>query len=474
MTRSLRTSLLLGTGLPTILVLAAAGAGIHLLVAKDLRTQFDEILLSKARLLASTVEQDMWTVELEFDDLEMGEFLSPRGPGFLQLWQSQDSTLYRSPSLGEMDLPFPPTTSEEPRFRYFDLPGGLHGRGVCLVFTPRWDRESFGRSTIGTREFRVTLILARSTELMDRMLARLGLYLTVLLLLALSILSASLVTAIGLSLKPVNRLAADIERLGEDDLTVRLESGRLPAEIHPVVDRMNDFLDRLTRAFAREKAFSADVAHELRTPLAGLQSLLEVSLARSRSADEYEATLKECLQISGHLQTLVRTLLSLARMEAGHIELDLQTVALDDVIRSAWRRFQDRAQARGLSIKWDLAAARPISTDPALLEAAVGNVLDNAVSHVNSGGALRICTREEAGTVILRVSNTGCAIDQTEAEELRDRFRRGDRARSETGMHHGLGLSVIREVMRVFGGEVRIRAERGGRYEITLTLPTPS
>jgi signal transduction histidine kinase len=194
--------------------------------------------------------------------------------------------------------------------------------------------------------------------------------------------------------------------------------------------RLNDLLDRLERAFARERAFSADVAHELRTPLAGLQSVLEVSLARLRSTEEYEATLEECLHISGHLRTLIGNLLSLARIESGTLKLDSRTVTLNTLLRSNWEHFAERAEARNLSLEWELTPESNLTTDP-----------------------------------------TGCELTQEKAEELRDRFRRGDAARSATGTHCGLGLALVQETLRALGGDVRIQAEPGGRYEITLTLP---
>jgi two-component system sensor histidine kinase QseC len=475
MSSSLRTSLLLRTGVATAIVFVVAGTILYMLVGSDLQTQFDHALISKARLLASTVEQTPLGVEIEFAELEMGEFLSPTGPGFLQLWRNDGAVLYRSASLNGSDLPQVAASLDEPVFQSMDLPGDLSCRAVCLTFTPRleedWIEQIYNPGVQEMRDSHITLVLARTTQFTDRVLARFRLLLVVLLFATLIVVSGSLAWAVKSGLKPTERLAAEINRIGEQDLSMRLADEVVPEEIRPVVVRLNDLLDRLERAFARERAFSADVAHELRTPLAGLQSVLEVSLARLRSTEEYEATLEECLHISGHLRTLIGNLLSLARIESGTLKLDSRTVTLNTLLRSNWEHFAERAEARNLSLEWELTPESNLTTDPTLLDAAIRNVLDNAVGYADKGGTLTITTTRAAGVASVRVTNTGCELTQEKAEELRDRFRRGDAARSATGTHCGLGLALVQETLRALGGDVRIQAEPGGRYEITLTLP---
>jgi two-component system sensor histidine kinase SenX3 len=168
---------------------------------------------------------------------------------------------------------------------------------------------------------------------------------------------------------------------------------------------------------------------------------------------------------------LVRNLLSLARIESGSVELDPRTISLNEALQSTWDHFQDRAAGRGLSVAWQLAQDSDLTTDPTLLDAALRNILDNAVSYADEGGSVTISTLRDADTMTLRVGNSGCAVTQSQAEELCDRFRRGDPARSATGTHCGLGLFLVRQITKILGGSLRIQAEPGGQYEIALALP---
>ena len=138
-------------------------------IRASVRRQVDEELNTKARLLASTVEQTVMGVELDFPDLDMGEFQSPAGPGFLQLWDGDGALLYRSPSLAGADLPAGPAVSDAAEFGPLRLPGGLPARGVRLMFVPRIEEDAEGPVATPAP---VTLVLARSIEPLKHMMAR--------------------------------------------------------------------------------------------------------------------------------------------------------------------------------------------------------------------------------------------------------------------------------------------------------------
>ena len=465
MNSSVRRALLIGTGIGTALLLSASGLSLYALVRSDLRAQFDDALLGKARLLASTVEETPLGIEIEFDDLDMREFLAETGPGFLQLWSSAGETIFRSPSLGSMDLPSRTAALDEALFQALPLPGGLAGRAICIVFAPRPEELE------GSDRHPVTLVLARPDTTLKETLGRFRLLLMMLGLATLAAMSASLSWGVHVALKPLGQLAADIRQLDEHDLSVRLAAQALPAEIRPLVVHFNGLLDRLEGAFAREKSFSADVAHELRTPLAGLRSIIEVSLMQRRDAEAYREALTESLEIAGQLEHLVTDLLALARMEADLVEIDPRTLPIHAHLQTLWQSYEKRARSRGLKIEWELASQAQVISDANLLDIAIRNIFDNAVSHADENGTLTISTTPIGESLHLRVTNTGSHLTQREAEELCDRLRRGDRARTETERHCGLGLALVREVVRVLGGRLHLRSEPGERYEIILEMP---
>ena len=272
-------------------------------------------------------------------------------------------------------------------------------------------------------------------------------------------------------LRPVDGLASQIARLGEADLAARLEAPDAPRELLPVVDRLNELLGRLEAAFQRERAFSADVAHELRTPLAGIRSTLDVALTRPRGALEYEDVLRGCLRIAVQLQRMVEHLLTLARLDAGQVEIRPEAVCVNTLVRDAWEPVAESAEARRLDVRWALAERVTVTTDRSLLDLVVRNVFENAVVHADEGGSVVVETAARENGVEIRVTNSGSRLSGQQAGQVFERFWRGDAARTETGVHCGLGLPLVKEVVTVLGGSVAVQSTEGGEFRITISIP---
>ncbi|MFO8013737.1 MAG: ATP-binding protein [Phycisphaerae bacterium] len=471
--RSLRTKLVASTAVGAAVVLVVAGLALYLLVRDGLVAQFDDAMLDKARLLASSVEVEHGKVDLEFDELDMGEFAAGERPSYLQVWLPNGSVRYRSPSLGDGDLDAPAGPADAPVLGPVVLPNGRPGRSVGLVFSPRV--EGGGRRDASappdTDGPRLTLVLARDVAPLAAPLARLKFLLVAVGAAAVAVTAGVLWVAVGRGLRPVERLAEDIGAVDETDLGRRITAAGAPAELAPVVDCLNRLLARLEAAFERERGFSADVAHELRTPLAGLRATMDVALVRPRDPAEYEEALRACLRITVRMQAMVEHLLALARLDAGQMEVRPESVSPARVVREAWQPLAERADARRLRLEWCLAEDGEVVTDPALLGLVVRNVLENAVGHADEGGAVTVETAAEGDAVRFRVTNTGSRLARDEAEHVFERFWRGDAARSDAGVHCGLGLPLVRKAAGVLGGTVEVRSQPGGEFRITVTLP---
>ncbi len=467
---SLRRTLLVRTGLATALVLVLAGALLYVLFRADLRRQFDRALDDKARLLASAVSREADGLDLEFSELDMGEFLAGEGTGYLELYGGDGSVLYRSGSLGTADLPRVEAAPGSLVHADVDLPGDRDGRAVTVVFRPRPDEEEVPAAALAG-EPPLTLVMARETGALDRVLARFGGVLLAVILVTVLVMGLTVITVIGGSLRPVAALSGRLARLDADDLSARLAEADVPAELGPVIVRLNELLARLETAFAREKAFSADVAHELRTPLAGLRANLEVTLSRPREAADYRQTLDACLDTSAHLEALVQNLLELARLDAGAVKPRREAVVLADALERAWSPLRPTAIDRGLTLRCDDPGAAALDTDPLLLQTVLRNLADNAVAYADAGGTIT-CSVGGDDTVEIRIVNTGCTLTQAEADALGDRFRRGDRARTVDDDHHsGLGLSLVRAALAVLGGELAVRVPGDGTWQAVVGLP---
>ncbi len=470
--KSLRKRLLFGTTVAVAAVLALAGWALYALVERSLVGEVDRALIAKARLLSSMVQQEGRMLEVEFEELDMWEFSSPERGGFLQLWRAGGETLYRSPSLGEEAFELR-ASSASLTPEWIDLPpsdAGARGRAVTLRFQPRLELVGAEIEEIVPED--LTLVLARDAREAEQALATLKGLLVIVGLVTLAAAGVVLVWVVRRSLRPVAAVSERIATIGEQSLSTRLEADGVPDELFPVVQRVNGLLARLEAAFTRERSFSHDVAHELRTPLAGLRTTLEVAGARRRSEQEYAGALQEGATIVKQLQSMVERLLQLARLDAGRSAVPSERYDLADLALEAWEPFAAQAVLRGLRVDLLLEEGLEISADRELVGLILRNLYENAVSYADPGGKIRIATRRsKSGDISLGVSNTGSRLGREEARAATQRFWRGDAARTEAGAHCGLGLTLVEKATHALGGSLRLASEAGGEFAVEVAFP---
>lgn len=473
--RSLRSRLLLGTTLGAALVLSAAGLALYLAMRALLLGEFDEALAGKARTLAVLVERDDDGVEFEYATGSMPEFDDGAHPEYFQIWLSDGTVLGRSGSLGNNDLDRISGLLGAPTYRRVTLPDGRPGRLAGIAFHPRQEHDDTRQEPgdIGQRET-ATLVIGRETVALDAQLARIRWLLLGTVLASMIVSAAVLALVVTRGLRPVNRLAGQISAIGEGDLGARVGTEDAPTELEPLIDRLNDLLTRFEVAFAREKGFTADMAHELRTPLAGLLTTVEVALSKQRDAEAYRQALSTSLLIIQRTQAMVDNLLSLARLEAGQVKVSREPVSLDDLLHECWRPFEQRAGQRGLQVDWRIEEMCAVQTDREQLQHILCNLFDNAVAYVDHKGRVLIECSAKDGCIELQVSNTGSALSQDQAQHAFDRMWRGDSARSQTDRHCGLGLALSRKIAAVLGASLAIESTAGGMFRVKLTLTRAS
>lgn len=466
--KSLANRFLLGTTLAVAAVLTSAGWTLYALVEQSLVGEVDQALIAKTRWLASTVEQEGESLILEFPELDLLEFAAPEQGGFLQLSLADGELLYRSPSLGEETLALG-AAAEAPAPEWIELPTGARGRAVTLHFQP----HLVAPLGPGVLPAPLALVVARDAREVSRTLATLKGMLVSVGVTTLVIAGAVLVWVVRRSVRPVTAVSERIGTIGEDDLSTRLEETGVPGELVPIVQRVNGLLARLDAAFARERAFSDDVAHELRTPLAGLRATLEVTGTRRRSEEEYAAALEEAATIVDQLQSMVERLLHLARLDAGRSAVESESYDLADLALEAWEPFAARALARGLRVDLHLESGLELSSNRELVGLILRNLHENAVTYAEPNGQVRISTRRFDGRQIaLEVSNSGSRLSQEQTSVATQRFWRGDAARTEAGLHCGLGLALVEKATQALRGHLKLRSREGGEFVAEVTLPT--
>ncbi|MCC6695936.1 MAG: hypothetical protein IT365_09945 [Candidatus Hydrogenedentes bacterium] len=369
-------------------------------------------------------------------DAAMPEFQPSATPEYYQVWDEDGEAIAKSPSLESATLPWSRAQSSAPAYQSITLPDGRNGRMVTLPFRPR--RADFG-NTGGGEEF-LLLAVARSRRELDTVLHILlcGLFATGILLSA----GAALVVraTVKSGLVPLDALGQQATAIDAANLNIRFPTARLPEELIPISTRLNELLERLEAAFSRERRFTSDVAHELRTPIAELRALAEVEL-RSQTGNG-APYLHDALAIATQMERLVAALLTLARCESSQLTVIREPVDLVTALKEAWRPLAEKCEKRLLHVRFDLPPEAVVETDRALLLAILTNTLSNAVAYTPSGGNVTVEIMGADSAPILRISNTNAQLRKADLSHLAEPFWRKDTARSDTS-HSGVGLAVV-------------------------------
>jgi two-component system heavy metal sensor histidine kinase CusS len=272
--------------------------------------------------------------------------------------------------------------------------------------------------------------------------------------------------------RPLGEVTATARRIDPAHLGERLAVRGLPAEVRDLADTFNGMLGRLEDAFGRLSRFSADIAHELRTPVNALRAEVEVALGRSRSGDEYRDVLGSCLEGCGRLARLIDSLLFLARAEDPRTVLKTEPVDVGHELAAVRELFDAAAAEAGVRLAVEAGPGLVVPADRALFQRAVGNLVANALAHTPSGRAVTLRAGRTDGGVQVEVVDTGEGVATEHLPYLFDRFYRADPARSPGG-RVGLGLAIVKGVVELHGGTAAVASEPGRGTTVTLTFPAP-
>lgn len=278
----------------------------------------------------------------------------------------------------------------------------------------------------------------------------------------------------GHALRPVTAIRTGLAAVTASELGRRVPDPGGADEIAQLARTVNDTLDRLERSDARQRQFTADASHELRNPLAAVRSRLEVALDRP-DRESVAAALAD----TERLQRIASDLLLLARLDGGPVPaprtepVDLALLAAEDLARRPSPR---------VPLRLDAPAPVPAAGDPARLERALANLVDNALRHARTGVVVRAATESAeaaespggAGWTVLEVEDDGPGIPEADRDRVFERFVRLDADRGRAGGGTGLGLSIVREIARAHGGEAHALPSRAGGPGIRLVLRLPA
>lgn len=287
------------------------------------------------------------------------------------------------------------------------------------------------------------------------------------LLLVLPLLVLVIPWAVNRGLSPLHRLARELANRSPHQLHP-VPDARLPGELKPLISAFNTLLGQLERAFLRERHFTGDAAHELRTPLASLK--IQVQLAqRARGEMERQLTLQRVNQGVDRATHLVDQLLTLTRLEPEPSRLVLQPRALEPLCQEVLAVLAPAALAKGVELTLEARANPVIPVVPGALEVLVRNLVDNAVRHTPEGGRVEVTLESDGGTHQLVVDDSGPGIAPPLREEMFQRFRRGA---GDAGVGCGLGLSIVARVCALHQARVTLEDSPLGGVRARVVFPS--
>lgn len=275
----------------------------------------------------------------------------------------------------------------------------------------------------------------------------------------------------GRSLNPVARMTSAAERITAEQLAERLEAANPHDELGRLAVAFNGLLDRLERSFLELRQFTADAAHEIRTPLAVIRSSAEVALHATRSSAYYQECLQTISEEIERLTSLSNQLLLLAREDAG-LKDDLpQRVNITDLLEQVAHDLEPLADDGVLTIEYDLAREAWLLGDRERLRRVFLNLMDNAIKFTPSGGNILVRLIIDDADAEVTVRDTGFGIPPEHLPHIFDRFYRVDPSRNRESGGAGLGLAICRAIVNRHGGNITVESDIGSGTTVRVVLP---
>ncbi|GBE03225.1 sensor protein QseC [bacterium BMS3Abin09] len=440
---------------------------LYIFVYHRIVLHFDMALKDKADAFAQMIEQNHEGIALEMRKEFMPEYDRESHAEYYQIWSEDGEVISRSPSLKGRDLPQRAGTFESPAFWNLDLPDGRPGRAIGVSFFPFIDNQDL---PLVKNRRNVHIVLARDSIEISNMLRVLLLGTGALIVITLTGIIIIVPRVVMAGLSPLKRLADYTATIDSLSLGSRYNTEHLPDELRSITGRLNELLKRIERAFTHEKRLTADMAHELKTPIAELRSLAEVALKWPDDTEFTNNALKEACAISNQMDNTVSMLLALGRCESGKQNISPVPFDLKRMILQLLEPWHKVADAKDIRIKCDLPDTAEVITDEVMLISILTNLFSNAVEYCPEGGHVECSLKAHSENMSLSIINSNASLTEEDLPHMFEHLWRKDSARSGSS-HSGLGLSLVDGFARILGIAVKAELLQSGDFCVTLLVP---
>ena len=288
---------------------------------------------------------------------------------------------------------------------------------------------------------------------------------------------AFLVLGVGISfaiafrmVRPITQMSATAELLSEKDLSKRLDLNHFDSELAGLAEVLNRLFSRLDASFSRQRQFTADASHELRTQLTGIRSASELALSQPRSPEEYQETIEVSLKAAERMTNLVNGLLALARLDSSNADFHLRQFNLSDLASESVSLLRAIASEKQISLVSDLHSVQ-IFGNPESLSRMIDNLITNAIIYNKPGGKVFITLKSNDDKAVLEIKDTGVGISEEHLPFIFERFYRVDKARSRLSGGSGLGLAICKGVIEKHNGTITVQSILGEGTTFQIQLP---
>jgi two-component system heavy metal sensor histidine kinase CusS len=270
-------------------------------------------------------------------------------------------------------------------------------------------------------------------------------------------------------LLPLRKMAQEAAKIHPTSLSTRLSSENAPQELQLLILSFNAMLDRLAEGYDRLTQFSADLAHEIRTPVGALMGHCQVALYQTRSTEEYETLLANNMEELERISRMIENILFLARASHAHSVLNITPLSLAVETTRVADYFEGLAEERGMQLVCE--GGGILYADAILFQRALSNLVANAIRYGDENTQICVQVEQDGQGTQIHVNSTGAPIPTGKREKLFDRFYRADASRSEGASSNGLGLSIVQAIMALHQGEVTVLSLAHGNTRFTLHFP---
>src|SRR5437867_8665577 len=455
--RSIASQLILLFTLATALLLASGLGVFYWLVVRHAFAEDNAVLADKISALSADLHEsgpDIFGEELR------GHRASEHSVYWIRMLDAQGLTYAETPG---MDRSLPPEIFPLPQKSESAVRGLKdYRRGAKLFSLVALSEESGGQA--------YTLQLAQDRS-SDERIERNFAFLFIIILSGTVLASGFIaVTVTKRGLRPLGEMTRSVGRIGPTHLKERVTPADWPRELQPLATAFDDMLKRLDDSFTRLSQFSADLAHELRTPIANMMGEAQVALARERTAAEYRGTIESTVAECERLSRIVDNLLFVARVDAAREPIARKRFDARKAVEKIAAFYQTAADDRHVTIS--CSGNGEIYADADLFERALANLLDNALRFTPKNGSIQIALSKRDADFEITVRDNGCGIAPEHLPRVFDRFYRADSSRGSDGA--GLGLALVKSIVDLHGGSAKIESEIGRGTTVRPTFPAMS